>query len=140
MGAFPCCAPRGRSASAANSFSQSATDGVSVASGCLPTLFETSIVITINRGVGSRPRPAMRRPHRLVAHVADRADQRLVLGAQLGPQPSHVHVDGAGAAEAVIAPYLLKQLPAGEDPAGMLGQVLQQLELLVGQVNRAFPQ
>src|SRR3977135_1736246 len=98
MGAFPCGAPRGRSASAANTFSQSATDGVSVVSGCLPTLFENLIVITTNRGVGSRPRPATRRPHRLVAHVADRADQRLVLAAQLGPQQSHVHAERAGAA------------------------------------------
>src|ERR1700733_11747586 len=49
-----------------------------------------------------------------VAHVADRPDQRLVLGAELGPEPSHVHVHRAGAAEAVVAPDLLEQGGPGE--------------------------
>src|SRR5215216_5819970 len=48
----------------------------------------------------------------LVADVADRADQRLVLGAELGPEPPHVDVDGAGATEVVVAPDLLQQLRA----------------------------
>src|SRR5215203_833013 len=72
----------------------------------------------------------------LVADVAHGADQRLVLGAELGAQPPHVDVDGAGAAEVVVAPDLLQQLGAGEDPAGVLGEVLEELELLVGQVQR----
>ena len=76
----------------------------------------------------------------LVADVADGADQRLVLGAELGPQPAHVDVDRAGAAEVVVAPDLLQQLRAGEDPARVLGQVLEQLELLVGEVERAAAQ
>ena len=73
----------------------------------------------------------------LVADVADGADHRLVLGAELGAQPPHVDVDGAGAAEVVVAPDLLQQLGAGEDPARVLGEVLEQLELLVGEVERA---
>ena len=72
----------------------------------------------------------------LVADLADRADHRLVLRAELGAQPPDVHVDRAGAAEVVVAPDLAQQLVAGEDPARVLGQELQQLELLVGEVER----
>src|SRR6202046_984104 len=72
-----------------------------------------------------------------VPDVADRADQCLVLGAELGAQPAHMHVNGPGAAEVVIAPHLLQQLRPGEDPARVLGQELQQLELLEGQVKDA---
>ena len=35
------------------------------------------------------------------------------LGAELGAQPSHVDVDGAGAAEEVVPPDLLQQLRPG---------------------------
>src|SRR5687767_13860353 len=73
----------------------------------------------------------------LVADVAHGADEGLVLGAELGAQPAHVDVDGAGAAEVVVAPDLLQQLGAGEHPAGVLREVLEELELLVGQVERA---
>ncbi len=45
-------------------------------------------------------------------------------------------VDGAGAAEVVVAPHLLEQLLAGEDPAGVLGEELEELELLERQVER----
>ncbi len=75
--------------------------------------------------------------HEPVADVADGADQRLVLGAELGAQAAHVHVDGAGAAEVVVAPDLLQQLLAAEDPARVLGEELEELELLEGQVERA---
>src|SRR5690606_16916127 len=47
--------------------------------------------------------PAAGRTDELVAHVADGADHPLVLGAELRPQPPDVHVDGAGAAEEVVA-------------------------------------
>ena len=76
------------------------------------------------------------RQHEAVADVADGADQGLVLGPELGPEAAYVDVDGAGAAEVVVAPDLLQQLVAGEDPAGVLGEVLQQLELLERQVER----
>ena len=72
-----------------------------------------------------------------VADVADGADVVLVLGAELGAEAAHVDVDGAGAAEVVVAPDLLEQLRAGEDAARVLGEVLQELELLEGQVERA---
>src|SRR5690606_16684096 len=54
--------------------------------------------------------------HELVADLPDRADHRLVLGTQLGPQPPYVHVHGSGAAEVVVTPHLAQQLIAGEDP------------------------
>src|SRR4029453_3843976 len=72
----------------------------------------------------------------LVADAADGSDHRLVLGAELGAQASYVHVDGAGAAEEVIPPDLLQELPAGADPTWPTRQEAQQLELLVGEVKR----
>jgi hypothetical protein len=63
-----------------------------------------------------------------------------VLGAELRAQPPDVHVDRAGAAEVVVAPDLLEQLRPGEHPGRVLGQELQQLELLEGQVQRAAAQ
>ncbi len=75
--------------------------------------------------------------HETVAHVAHGTDQRLMLGAQLGPQPPDVHVHRAGPAEVVVAPDLLQQMRPGEHPAGMLGEELQQFELLEGQVEHA---
>ena len=58
-----------------------------------------------------------------------------MLGAELGPQPPDVHVHRASAAEVVVSPDLLQQLGPGEDPAGMLGKELEQLEFLEGQVQ-----
>src|SRR5436309_3197748 len=51
-------------------------------------------------------RPVSFDRHEPVADVAHGADQGLVLGAELGPEPPDVHVDGAGAAEVVVAPDL----------------------------------
>ena len=63
-----------------------------------------------------------------------------MLGAELGAQPPDVHVDRAGAAEVVVAPDLLQQLSAREDPARVLGQELQQLEFLERQVEHPAAQ
>src|SRR4051812_21689134 len=71
-----------------------------------------------------------------VADVPDRADQVLVVRAELGPQAPDVDIHGAGAAVVVVAPYFGEQLLAGEYPAGVLRQVFQELELLKGQVQR----
>ena len=70
-----------------------------------------------------------------VAHVADGPDQGLVLGAELGPQAAHVHVHRAGTAEVVVTPDLLEQMGPGEHPPWMLGEELQQLELLERQIE-----
>jgi len=59
----------------------------------------------------------------------------LVVRAELGAQPPDVDVDRTGAAEVVVPPDLLQQLGPGEHPARMLREVLEQLELLVGQVE-----
>ena len=61
--------------------------------------------------------------------------KRLVLGAELRPQTTHVDVDRAGAAEEVVAPHFLQQLCPGEYPTGMLREVLEQLEFLVSQIK-----
>jgi len=42
------------------------------------------------------------RPHQRVPDVAHRTDHVLVLGAELGPQPPHVHVDRAYVADEVV--------------------------------------
>src|SRR5215469_4622350 len=71
-----------------------------------------------------------------VAHVADGADQRFVLRAELGAKPPDMDVDSSGTAEVVVAPDLLEQLGSAEHPAWMLRQKLQQLELLERQIQR----
>src|SRR5450759_3113042 len=72
--------------------------------------------------------------------VGARGHGRFVLGPELRAQPAHVDVDRPCAAVVVIAPDLLQQLGAGEHPARVLGQVLEQLELLEGQVERSAAQ
>ena len=49
-------------------------------------------------------------------------------------------VDGPGAPVVVVAPDLLEQLGPREDPPGVLGQVLEEFELLVGQIEDPAPQ
>src|SRR4029077_12791839 len=88
--------------------------------------------------VGDRPVPLDR--HEPVADVAHGTDQGFVFGAELGPQSPDVDVDRARAAEVVVTPDLLQQLGAGEDPAGMLGEELEQLEFLEGEVEDAAAQ
>ena len=80
--------------------------------------------------------PGLIRGQQLVADATDGGDHRLVLGAELGPEAADVDVHGAGAAEEVVAPDLLEELGPGRDPARPGGQEPQQLELLVGQVER----
>ena len=70
-----------------------------------------------------------------VAHIADGANQVLVVGAEFGAQAADVDVHGAGAAVVVIAPDLVEQLGPGENAPRMLGQIFQQLEFLVGEVQ-----
>src|SRR5665811_1354269 len=72
-----------------------------------------------------------------VADVAHRADELFVLRTELRAQPAHVDIDGAGAPVVVVSPDLLQQLGAGEHADRVLHEVLDQLELLVGEVERA---
>src|SRR5665811_2345870 len=72
----------------------------------------------------------------LVAHSSYRLDEVVVLGAKLGPHPSDMDVHGACPPEVVVAPHLLEQQLACEHPTGAAGQGFEQLELLVGEVQR----
>src|SRR5437763_12264346 len=63
-----------------------------------------------------------------------------MVGTELCAQPAYEHIDGAGAAVVVVAPDLLQQLRPREDAAGVLGEVLQQLELLERQVEHVAAQ
>ena len=78
--------------------------------------------------------------HEAVADVAHRPDQCFVLAAELGPEPPDVDIHGPGTAEVVIPPHLLEEVRPGEDPPRVLGEELQQLELLEGQVERPAAQ
>src|SRR4051812_11276659 len=127
---------RGRTPSAAVAACSSSRTQATSVSIWLSVLTRPSDQLGVGLRLGSLRRGIGDLLVELVAHVPDGADQRLVLGAELGPQPPHVDVDRAGAAEVVVAPDLLQQLGPGEDPARVLGEVLQELELLERQVER----
>ena len=52
-------------------------------------------------------------------------------------RPLHVHVEGLGVADVVRAPHPVDQLAAGEHPAGVAQEHLEQLELLERQLGVA---
>ena len=60
-----------------------------------------------------------------------------MFGAELRAQASHVHIDRACTAVEFVAPDLPQQRGPGVDPARARCEEAQQLELLVGQVERA---
>ena len=62
-----------------------------------------------------------------------------MLGTQLCAEPADVDVDGARAAVVVVAPALLQQLGPAKHAPRVLGEVLEELELLVGQVEQPAP-
>ena len=66
--------------------------------------------------------PTCREPVTDVAHGPD----EVIELAELRAQPADVHVDGAGAAEIVVAPHLTQQHLAGQHLALMLHQVAEQ--------------
>src|SRR5271154_3481296 len=66
------------------------------------------VLVHGHRGLSAFPGSLDR--HEPVAHVPYRADQGLMLGAELGPQPPHVHVYRPGAAEVVVTPDFLQQV------------------------------
>src|ERR1700722_8294951 len=74
-----------------------------------------------------------------VAGSSDRVQQaRLALGLQLAAQVRDEHLDRVRRGERVIAPDLVQQpLPRDHD-ALVAHQVLQQLELALGQIDRAL--
>src|SRR5450432_1917190 len=58
---------------------------------------------------------------KFVAHVTNRLDHGAA-GSELGAQPAHVDVDGAGPAGIAVAPHPRQELLAGEHPARAFGQ------------------
>ena len=57
------------------------------------------------------------------------------VGLHLGAQPADVHVDEPAVAEVVVAPHLVEQALPAEHPARVLGQLAQQAELGLGEVQ-----
>ena len=97
----------------------------------------TSMVIP--RDHSGRWDPGSEGPAGLTEAVADRPDRRDesgVLLAELGPQATHVDVDGAGAAVVLVPPHPLEQLFAREHFAGVRDEELQQLVFHVREVER----
>src|SRR5215212_4811797 len=74
-----------------------------------------------------------------VACAADRMKEPgLATGFQLPPQVGHEHLDRVRDRERVVAPDLVEQLLAGDHQPLVAHQVLEQLELALGQLDRAL--
>src|SRR5437879_420533 len=87
----------------------------------------------------SRQRIGMRLSPEDIARSADRVQQpRLAPGLELAPQVGDEHLDGVRRGERVVAPDLFEQALAGDDDPLVAHQVLQQLELALGEVHRAL--
>src|SRR3954468_12547620 len=73
-----------------------------------------------------------------VARAADRMEEpRLATGFQLPSQIGDEDLDRVGDRERFVAPHLVEQLLAGDHQALVAHQVLQQLELALGQLDPA---
>src|SRR5690349_8166420 len=71
----------------------------------------------------------------LVAAAADGEDQLGIdgVGLDLGPEPPDRDVDEARVAEIVVAPDPVEELVAGQDLAGSLGELYEEVELRPGE-------
>src|SRR3954447_10897227 len=88
----------------------------------------------------SRQRIARRLYAEDVARAADRMEEpRLATGFQLPSQVRHEDLDRVGDREGVIAPHLVEQLLARDHQALVAHQVLEQLELALGELDAALP-
>src|SRR6478736_236875 len=86
----------------------------------------------------SRQRIGWRLYAEYVPCAADRVEEaRLTAGFQLSSQVGHEDLDRVGDREGVIAPDLVEQLLAADDQPFVAHQVLEQLELALGEVDRA---
>src|SRR4051812_17703404 len=75
-----------------------------------------------------------------VARAADRVKEaRLATGLELSSQVGHEDLDRVGDREGVVAPHLVEQPLARDDEALVAHQVLQQLELALGELDPALP-
>src|SRR5215207_3573759 len=74
-----------------------------------------------------------------VARAADRMKEPgLATGFELPPEVRHEHLDGVGDGERVVAPHLIEQLLARDHQALVAHQVLEQLELPLGELDAAL--
>src|SRR4051794_32165845 len=74
-----------------------------------------------------------------VARAADRVQQaRLAAALELAAQVGHEHLDRVRGGERVVAPDVLQQPLARHDDALVAHEVLQQLELALGQLDDAL--
>src|SRR3954469_25830393 len=98
---------------------------------------ETAVSRTTRLRLRGKLRVIVRR--QVVAHAEDGAqvDGSLRVGLELLAQVEHVDVDDPGADEPVVAAGELQQLPAGEHPARLPDQRLEQLELTWRRLHRA---
>src|SRR3712207_2745426 len=73
-----------------------------------------------------------------VARAADRMEEsRLPTGFQLSSQVGDEDLDRVGDREGVVAPHLIEQLLAADDQALVAHEVLEQLELALGELDPA---
>src|SRR3954451_1604642 len=87
----------------------------------------------------SRQRIGMRSSTEDVPRSADRVEQARLAGAlELAAEVRDEDLDGVGGRERVVAPHLLEQPLARDDDALVAHEVLEQLELALGQVDRAL--
>src|ERR671926_1068135 len=85
----------------------------------------------------SRQRIGTRLYAEYVARAADRMEEaRLSTGFELPSQVGDEDLDRVGDRERVVAPHLVEQLLARDDQALVAHEVLQQLELALGEVDR----
>src|SRR5579875_2807399 len=74
-----------------------------------------------------------------VARAADRMEEaRLPIGFQLPSEVGYENFDRVGHRERVIAPHLVEQALARDDDPLVAHQVLEQLELALGEIDRAL--
>src|SRR5918998_1387926 len=74
-----------------------------------------------------------------VARAADRVKEPgLAIGFELPAQIGDEHLDGVGDRERVVAPHLVEQLLARDHEPLVAHQVLEQLELALGQLHPAI--
>src|SRR3954462_5576477 len=88
----------------------------------------------------SRQRLGWRVYAEYVARAADRMEEsRFPTGFELSSQVGHEHLDGVRDRERVVAPYLVEQLLAFDHEPLVAHQVLEELELALGELDRAAP-
>src|SRR3954449_510519 len=75
-----------------------------------------------------------------VARAADRVKEaRLATGLELSSEVGHEHLDGVRDGERVVSPDLVEEALARDDQALVAHEVLEQLELALGELDPPLP-